>query len=45
MIAMIEVTSSGNDVPRATTETPIINSDIPNDLAIVMALSTSSSEP
>ena len=44
-IAMIEVTSSGKEVPNDTIVIPIINSDTPKDFAIMTALSTKSSEP
>ena len=43
--AIAEVASSGSDVPRATTVTPITDSLMPHDCAIVTALLTISSPP
>jgi len=43
--AYIDDASSGNEVPIATIVTPIINSEIPNFLAISEELSTKKSEP
>ena len=44
-IAMIEVISSGREVPIAITVSPIIFSDKPNSVAITTALSTVSIDP
>jgi hypothetical protein len=43
--ALIEIVSSGNDVPNATRNNPIIHSLIPNSLAIFPALSIAKSAP
>ena len=43
--AIADVASSGSDVPSATTVTPITDSLIPQDFAIVTALLTISSPP
>ena len=43
--AIKEVASSGNEVPKATTVAPIINSETPIEYAISTAFDISSSEP
>ena len=43
--AIADVASSGRDVPSATTVTPMTDSLIPQDFAIVTALFTISSPP
>ena len=45
MRATIDVTSSGNEVPKATIVIPIINLGISKNKAIEIALSTNNSDP